>query len=50
MPRPPLYEKEMERKNVSLPPSLIKRAKEIGDGNLSRGLRKCVEAHEEEDD
>lgn len=47
MPRPPEYDEPMERKNITIPPSLIARAKEIGNGQLSRGVRRAIEEYEE---
>lgn len=48
--RPPEYGEPMKRKNIHLPPSLIEHATKVGDGNLAKGVRRCIERDMEDDD
>ena len=41
--RKPLYKKKMVPVNITLPESYIKLLRNIGQGNLSRGIRLLVE-------
>jgi hypothetical protein len=46
--RPPLYDEEMQRIVVHVPSHLREFAEEVGDGTLSKGVRKILEdAYEE---
>jgi len=45
--RPPKYNQPMDRKNIHLPPSLIEYARNVGDGSLAEGVRRCIEQHAE---
>ncbi len=42
--RPRFEVKEQKRRNISLSDRLAERAKEIGNGNISEGIRKAIEA------
>jgi hypothetical protein len=46
--RPPLYDEEMQRIVVHVPSHLREYAEEVGDGTLSKGVRKILEAAYEE--
>ena len=51
MPRTPEYDERMRRKNVTLPPHLIRAAREISPkGELSDGLRRAIEHYQECED
>lgn len=44
-PRPEVrkYDERMKRKQVMMPPHLVSYAQDKGEGNLSEGVRKCIE-------
>ena len=48
--RPPLYDEEMQRIVVHVPNHLREYAEEVGDGTLSKGARKILEAAYEENE
>ena len=41
--RPPVYDEPMTLKQVKLPEHLVEHAREVGDGNMSAGIRACIE-------
>ena len=42
--RPRLEAEEQKRRNISLSDRLAEKAKEIGNGNVSEGIRKALES------
>ena len=42
--RPRFEAEEQKRRNISLSDRLAAKAKEIGNGNISEGIRKAIEA------
>lgn len=46
MPKPRIQEEELQkRRNISLSDSLAEKAKEIGSGNISTGIRLALEEY-----
>ena len=43
--RPKLEKGKQHRRNVTLSDRLIKKAKQIGQGNISEGIRRALEAY-----
>ena len=41
--RPPLYDESMQTKDIRMPTHLIQHARAVGDGNMSAGVRACIE-------
>jgi hypothetical protein len=45
-----IYDKPMKRRSVYLPDHLVEHAKDIGDGEMAKGIRQVLEASLEDED